>query len=331
MRKYLICFLISIIIFNSCGEKRHNINTDNVKIKIIRFDQDLFNMNIDSLEKDFVFLSENYGNFLDLYFKGVIQIGDIDSEMFFENLKFFLTDYSIFKAYSESQKEFNDISRIEREFSDAFSNYISNFPDKKVPSVYTIITGFNQSIIIDECILAIGIEKYLGRNCSLYDRLMIPNYLRLNMHKEMIVSDGIKAWGLTEFIYNDSIDNLINNMIYHGKIHYFQHILLPDLPDSIIFGFTGKQVEWCIANEKRMWKYLVENKLLFDNNPLTIRKFTEPSPFTKSFSSNSPGRAVNWLGYKIVEKYMQKNLKVNLNELMDNDNYREILQKARYR
>jgi len=332
MKKILILFTL-ISFAASCQHKSQKviINDNLIEIEIKRFEQDLFEIELDNITEGVDWLNKKYGSFFELYTQQVLRIGSPKSAMFIDNLKKFITDYNIYKTYEEVKNVFPDVKNLEKELSNAFTYYNYYFPKKIIPNFFTVITGYNQSVIIGEDIIAISLEKYLGKNCEFYDWLMVSNYLRLNMHPGMIVSDCMKAWAITEYEYNDSVNNLINSMLYHGKIHYFQHCMLPDTPDSLIFGFTGKQMEWCKANEENMWKYLIENELIYNNEFLTIRKFTEPAPFTKDFFNNSPGRAANWLGYKIIERYMYKNSKVSLKKLMELDNYQEILQKAKYR
>jgi hypothetical protein len=120
-------------------------------------------------------------------------------------------------------------------------------------------------------------------------------------------------------------------MLYNGKIIYFTKALLPEESDSLIIGFSKYQMEWCKANEEKMWTYLVENKKLFSTDLLTISKFVNPAPFTKDFTNQSPGRAAVWIGYQIINRYMAKNSEVTLQQLMLDKNYKEILRKSKYR
>ena len=83
-------------------------------------------------------------------------------------------------------------------------------------------------------------------------------------------------------------------------------------------------------NEKKMWSYLIENKLLFSTDFFTINKFINDGPFTKDFSNESPARAANWIGLQIVNSYRKNNSDVNLEELMKNNNVQEILTLSKY-
>lgn len=140
----------------------------------------------------------------------------------------------------------------------------------------------------------------------------------------------MRSWAIGEFHFNDSIDNLLNNMMYEGMLMYFTKRMLPDQPDSLIFGFSPDQMRWCQRNEKEMWSYMVEHKLLFNTDAFTIRKFVDDAPFTHNFPKESPGRAAVWIGYRIVNRYMNRNENVTLSELMEERDYQKILNQSKY-
>jgi hypothetical protein len=138
------------------------------------------------------------------------------------------------------------------------------------------------------------------------------------------------GWGMTEFEYSDSVDNVLSNMIYQGKMAYFTKWMLPAEPDSLIMGFTAGQMKFCRNNEARMWEYLVENKMLFETDRMTVMKFTGEGPFTRDFTPESPARAAVWLGWRIVEGYMRRNPEITLPELMAEHDYQKILTLSKY-
>jgi hypothetical protein len=120
------------------------------------------------------------------------------------------------------------------------------------------------------------------------------------------------------------------NMIYEGSVMYFVDKMIPDKPDTLKWGFTSKEMNFCRENEQQMWAYLVENKLLFNSDKFTIDKFTREGPFTKDFSEESPARAAVWIGYRIVNDYMDHNKKPGLNDLMTEKDYQKILNASFY-
>jgi hypothetical protein len=332
MNKILIYSILASCLFFSCTNPQKDPDVSNVPIKIIihRLDKDLFSANIDNPEQSIIHLKAKYGKFFNLYNQKIVEIGNPDNKAYPEYLKRFLTDYSMNQSFNKCLQVFPDSSFIALKLTDAFKHYRYYFPDKQIPAIYTYISGFNQSIVIDQDILGIGLDRYLGEDCIFYKQLQTNNYERYNMHKEKIPSDCMKSMALTEWVFNDSVDNLLNNMIYQGQVMYFVKKMLPNEPDTLIWGISRKQYKWCEKNEKRMWTYLVEQKLLFANASLTISKFINDGPFTKDFTRESPARAAVWLGYRIVDKYMKNNPKLTLKNLMQDQDYQKILTLSEY-
>lgn len=333
IKKSILFFIIAISILTSCKrENKFDIDTSNiaVDVKVNRLDKDLFELDPGNIDNEVISIIEKYGEFFELYNARVINLGNPHSANYPTVLTGFVTDYTMNKVYEKVMEVFPDLNIIEDDITQAFKRYKYFFPEKKIPAVYTFIGGFNQSIVVADSILGIGIDKYLGKNCEFYDRLKIDKYLRTNMNPQNIPTDAVKAWALTEFVYNDSIDNLVNNMVYQGKIQYFLDAMFPQTPDSLKMGFTANQLRWCITNEYQMWNYLIEEKMLFSTDYMTINKHINSAPFTSGYPKDSPGRASIWLGHEIVKAYMKRNPEITIKDLMLDDNYQNILSESRY-
>jgi len=333
MIKKVIWFSLVILLFYSCSSKspyKSDVSDVDLKVTIKRLDQDLFKVQLDSLHNEIPRLTNKYGNFFELYNRNVINLGGTNSKAYVDNLNGFLTDYVMNQVYNKTQETYPNLDGLEKKLTKGFKYYKHYFPEKTVPAVYTYIGGFNQSMVVDDSVLAIGLDKYLGRDCEFYDKLGWSEYLQKNMHKKKIPGDCMRAWAQTEWEFKDSSDNFLSNMLYRGKLLYFVKSMLPEEPDTLITGFTAEELKWCRANEKQIWDYLIEHKLLFETDYMTINKFVNPAPFTTGFPRNSPGRAVNWLGWKIIEEYMRKNKEVTLTELMQENDYQKILENSRY-
>jgi hypothetical protein len=122
----------------------------------------------------------------------------------------------------------------------------------------------------------------------------------------------------------------MTEIIHEGKLKYFEKCMLPELNDTVLFGFTEDQMKFCRNNERQMWQYLIEYDLLFSTDQFTIRKLTGEAPFTSYFTNESPGRAAVWLGFRIVESYMMKNREISLDALMDNTEIQGLIERAKY-
>jgi hypothetical protein len=302
--------------------------TPEVTISIDRMEQRLFSLPADSVEAAIPRLRQHYGNLFELYNSRIIAIGPSTSPQYPQKLIDFLTDAHMYATYRKVMEYYPDVADLEKGLTKAFSRYRNYFPDSGIPSVYTLISGFNQSMSVDEGLLAISLDKYLGINEDYYIRLDIPAYRRRLMDKPYIVPDCMKALAYTEF--PDTGGTVLSSILYEGKIAYFVSRMLPDLPDSLLFGYTADQMRWCKNNTRQMWTFLVEKKMLYQNDYLAIAKLVNPAPFTSFFTRESPGRAAVWLGYQIILSYVARE-KPSLNELMNRCDYPAILTEAKFR
>jgi hypothetical protein len=333
MIKYGLFFIILVISSLSCKQTRKNPDISNIKInlKVLRFEQDLFGADFEKFADSLPFFRKKYGEFFDIFNYKIIRIGSDRNPAYPDLLKDFVTDYNMNRIYKEVSKQFTDFNEWQKKIADAFRYYKYYFPKLPVPIVITCITGFNQSIITTDTLLGIGLDKYLGTGNEYYNRLGLAHYLQLNMHKAKIPSDCIRGWAMTQFTMSDSSANLLSNLLYQGKICYFTRALMVSEPDTLIAGMSAAQMEWCQTNEDNMWAYLVENKLLFKSDYQTINKFIGNAPYTKEFGRNSPGRAAVWLGWQIINRYMDQNNYVSLPALMKENGYQKILRLSKYR
>jgi hypothetical protein len=301
-------------------------------IKIARFEQDLFSISVYDLEDSIPWLQARYPDFFPLFTYKVIEIGGPGEQGFEEKLIAFTTDFTIYKVSRHIHTLYSDLSVYEEDLGNAFGRYLADFPGRAVPRIISCISGFNQSIITTDSLLAISLDKYLGEEDEFYKLLYppVPEYMRRVMRPEKIVPDALQAWLITEFPYSSEKDNLLSQMIYHGRTVYCTQHLIPDIPDTLLWGYTRGQMDFCRQNERNMWEYLVENKKLFNTDRFTVSQFINEAPFTKEYSQESPGKAAVWQGYKIVKSYVKHNPDVSMYELMTENNYQKILNLSKY-
>jgi hypothetical protein len=331
MKNFLILLFLFTLLMAGCNKDPFRVDITDIRadISISRFEKDLFSADPSKLEENIPVWKKEYGIFFQ-HFSYILKLGPVDDPGFADRLRQFVTDRTNFTVYEKTLQIFPDMESFEKDISLAFRHYRYYFSDKPIPRIVTYISGFNQSAITDDSLLAVGLDKYLGSGEEIYRKIGVYNYLLTNMHPGKMVSDCILFWGETEFPYNDSINNLLTNMLYRGRLLYFTSAMIPGEPDTLKWGFTERNLGFCKANEKSMWAYLVEKKLLFSTDRFTIDKFILEGPFTSDFGRESPGRAAVWLGYRIVSDYMSKNSDVTLQDLMEERDYMRILNLSAY-
>ncbi len=336
MKKWML-FLLLPVTFLSCKRDPLKVDVSNVDVTVHvdRFEQRIFGPPPDSVIASVPLLQQEYGLFFRRFLQ-LINVGQPGSQVFDQYFRLFITDDLNREVYRKVMEVFPDMKTLDKKLAGAFRHYKYYFPDKQVPKVYSYISGFNASLMIDEGILGIGLDRYLGKDILWYDRLGIPKYMQRKMVPEKIPSDCMYALASTEFPFSPPdkdtsvTENVINKMIYEGKLLYFVKAMMPEEKDEVIIGFTPEQMKWCRENEAAMWAYLIEQKLLFKTDYMTVNKLTRDAPFTSYFPRESPGRAANWIGWQIVRQYMQRHREVILPELMVETNYQKILDGSGY-
>ena len=114
------------------------------------------------------------------------------------------------------------------------------------------------------------------------------------------------------------VDNLLTQTIYIGKKMYFIDKMLPNIRMHDKLGYSERQLEWVIRNEKNIWSYIIENELLFSKDETKFRQFIYDGPFVKGLPKEAPTRLMYYIGYKIIENYSQQK-NISISELFENN------------
>ena len=304
-----------------------NVSHIPVEIEMQRFDKELQAAAMDTAL--IPALREKYQVFFECYNMDIIEIGDSQSPYYASMLQNFIQAEIVEMAYRKVEEIFPDEKELNAQLTDGFKHLKYYFPDMLIPKIYTYVSGFNTSLMLMEDAVAVGLDRYLSDTCSLYDQLNFPKYRQYNMRPERIPIECLQEWTGSEYLSDGGMNgNLLQEMIHEGKVSYVNTLCFPKAADTLLFGFTAKQMEWCKQNENYMWTHLLERQELYSNDQFLINKYINYAPFTTAFSQLSPGRACVWLGYRIVAAYMKKN-KTSVPDMMLLD-AQTLLKESRY-
>jgi hypothetical protein len=332
-----LLFVFLIIAFISCNQNRlKDVDVSIVQItpvKFLRLDEDVFLTPPDSFEQASQKMKLKYNSFYNSFIFDVINHGE-EHDSVYKALKLFVQDADMKEVFHESQKVFtaSEIKTLENQLTDAFKRLKYHLPQASLPKQYvSFISGFNYNIAppIDST-LGIGLDMYLGAQNKYYQMLRYPRYQARCMSKDYIVSDAVKVWLIHIYNRNEQLNNLLNHMIFYGKLYYALDAVLPNTEDSIKIQYTSAQIKYCKDFQKNLWAYFTQQNRLFTNDLKELAPFVSDGPFTSEISKECPPRIATYIGWQIVRAYMNKNPDISVEQLMKAD-AQVILSKSKYK
>lgn len=218
---------------------------------------------------------------------------------------------------------------FKKDLGQAFTRIKANYPDFKAPQVFTVVSGFGADLAFGDSLAVIGIETFLS-DSGRYRMPNVPNYLlrRLNLP---YLAPSLLLGLSNPYNASDLMDaTLLGEMVRWGKGYYFVKQALPCTADSLVFGFSAKELAFCEKELPSLWAHFLKNRLLFDTNHMMITKYCGERPFINEISKETPGRLGRWLGYKIVEKYALETGKP-LAEIMQVEKAQDLLNTSKFK
>jgi len=315
MKIYFFSFAFCLF-FLSCDKKtavEKAVEKIPLEIKVERFDQVFFESKPADLQK----IKKQYPFFFPAGVPDSVWVNKIQNPLWRE-------------LYSEVQKKYSDIEPIRSELTTLFKHVTHYFPKTKTPKVITIIAemDYNSKVIYADSLVVISLELYLGKDHKFYE---FPKYIKQNFEQRQMMPDVVSSFAATKVNFGKD-KTLLNQMIYHGKQLYLKDLLLPEYTDAEKMGYSSKEISWCQENEAYIWRYFLENDLLYNDEPKLGARFIAPAPFSKFYleiDNESPGQVGAWIGWQIVRSYAENNdipladlLKMNAKELFEKSKYK---------
>lgn len=330
-----IFIFLAVIFLLGCKHGKHIPDVSNVHVQLTveRFEKDFFAIDTNNIPSSLNQLQKKYPEFVtDYIFK--ILASNPQPDSLSKYVKLFIRDYK--SINDDASKNFSSFDVYQKQIEKAFQFIQYYYPQYPLPKKIITFTGPIEGIAcaLTSNAMAIGLQSYLGENYPAYKtdyineiypayktRKFTPGYITVNCVKNIV--DDI-------YPQNSTGKPLVEQMIEAGKRLYLLDAFLPDTPDSIKTGYTQKQLEGCYKNEKYIWSYFVENNLLFEIDPSIISEYVNDGPNTPELGSEAPGFIGQFAGWQIVKKWMNKNEKVSLDELMKTSS-KKIYEEAKYK
>lgn len=220
--------------------------------------------------------------------------------------------------FSEIQNTIKDFSKERKEIKRLFQHIKYHYPKFTPPKVVTLTSevDYRSRVIYADSLLLVGVDNYLGENHRFYES--IQKYIRFELKKENIIIDIAEAFSEILVPHYQPL-TFLDYLIYEGKKLYLIELFLPEKKEYQILKYSKDKWEWAKANEQQIWRYFVDNQLLYQTDKKLLNRFIAPAPFSKFYlelDAESPGQVGRFMGLQIVKVFAEKNRQTSLAEIL---------------
>jgi len=111
---------------------------------------------------------------------------------------------------------------------------------------------------------------------------------------------------------------------------------LPDASDTLITGYSKSQTNFITKNEGNIWgEFLKSTSDPYTVDQERLKNYLGEGPFTQDMphdlqGNGTPGNIGQWIGWRIVQKFEEKNPDMTLQEVLITP-AKKIFQEAKYK
>jgi hypothetical protein len=226
---------------------------------------------------------------------------------------------------------FPDSASLRQDMAGMFGRIKYYFPDFKAPAMAaTYVSGLlGKDIYVNDSLLVISLDWFAGPKAKY--RPDLPHYMLRRYRPAYVLPTLALAVSSKYNRHQLTATSMLDQMVDQGKRLYFAGQVLPCTPDSLLVGYSAKELTSVKFNEARIWGHFLENNLLFSTTPFVIQKYVGERPNVPEIDRTCPGRIGQWVGLQIVRKYMAEHSAVTLAQLMADKDTQHILNESHYR
>ncbi|WP_338393444.1 gliding motility lipoprotein GldB [Fulvitalea axinellae] len=232
--------------------------------------------------------------------------------------------------YNESKKRFGDFSDIRADLEETFKSIKYQYPDFVAPKVKTIISGLANDMYYSDSLIVIGLDFYLGKGAT-FRPINYPSYVLRRYDKPYIVPGIALLMSQRYNLTNGKDRTMLSDMVFYGKSYYFAKQILPCTPDSLLIGYTKEEYEEANEHQPVIWASLLQNEMIYETGHMEKSRFMDERPNTTEIGPKCPGRIGRFVGWKIVNEYMERKPETSLKRLMAEKNSTLIFKESKYK
>lgn len=342
----LLC--ITLLAFTQCrnsGDKIPDVSGIQISLHTSRFDEDLYALDTKNITQGLRKLHDKYPDFLDYYLDTIMAYNiygnySDTAKGVREGLLADLTEKGHIGLEDTIMKYYPNNKDVDEALTAGFKLMKYYFPDYTVPKIIYLDMGLSNwpAFPLDKSTFCIGLDMFLGGQYPYYRSIGVPDYMKSHLNRSYIPVSVFSAVYKSIDPFHTENRTLLDMMIQRGKEQYFLHRVLPRTPDSVLFGFTQVQVNWCNSNEALTYNFFIHQNLLYSKELQSTQAYIYDGPFAKGLEpvtnpvKSTPGNIGTWLGYKIVCSYMAQHPGMTLKQLWElKEDPAAFIEGARYR
>ena len=331
--KNQVLVLLLMLGLMACKQGKRIPDVGNIKVNLTteRFEQDFFAVDTLQFEASMNALNKKYPGFTTDFMFNILGTTPATAQV---DVRSFIASYQ--SIYNHTKPLFGDFSAFSKDIKKGFQLVHYYFPNYKLPQkIISYIGPINSyACVITPDAIAIGLQLFLGKDHPLYlspqGQSMYPAFVSRKFEPAFIPATALK--NIVDDMYPAKTQGLplVAQMIELGKRLYLLDQFLPEMADTLKTGYTALQLEACYKNEQTIWSMFIQNDFLYKSDPQITRDFLVDAPFTHTLGEGSPGNIGQFTGWQIVKKWMSKNSKASLKELMEKDPLK-LFEEAKYK
>lgn len=133
----------------------------------------------------------------------ILKLGSVSDARINKQMLEFYQDSILQDVIHAAESQYADMTDLNKYLKKAFGNLRRDIPHIQIPTFYTQIGAFNQSIVVDDKAIGISLDKYLGEDYPAYQKFY-DKQQRLSMRREYIVPDCMvfylfSIYGVTDY------------------------------------------------------------------------------------------------------------------------------------
>ena len=156
----------------------------------------------------------------------VLRIGEVNDPQINHKFLAFYQDSTLQTILSDAEAQYANMDDINKLLNSSFDRLKVYIPTLPIPQIYAQIGALDQSIVVGNQTIGISLDKYLGKDYSLYKKYYYPSQIK-TMTRDNIVPDCLNFYLLSLYPMHDFESRTqLERDLHIGKIMWVCNIAL---------------------------------------------------------------------------------------------------------